>query len=373
MRVILSFADIRTYQVSATPRAFDVYVNNALEIPGLVVATRQGGTSTALQRTVTPVNVVSNILVIQVKSTDETSPDAFVNALSVRQLSESVLPTATATHTAVPTSTATTTRTADYADTRRSGHRHTHTHGDSHSVGTCHCQSNARVYRIAADHLVTRTSRASPVAERPRGVLKRSGRWRQPVKRLIPAHGAAFTAAMPRPASCCRPGELVDALTFRRTTRQAERPRSMPGRTTAGTWRSLDAGDTWQEMNAGLTSLHVAAMSLASDGGASYPVLVTADAGAFYWDGSAWQKPSYDIDASGRSVIADPGTPSVLYAGTSAGLYSSGDGGRSWGRGIFRQSARAPSGRWLWQNQTCTLAQATGCAIARSVSAPGSG
>ncbi len=97
-----------------------------------------------------------------------------------------------------------------------------------------------------------------------------------------------------------------------------------------GVWLSLDQGNQWSEFNYSLTNKHGVAIAWSGSGGSSYPVLVTTDGGAYYWDGARWRKPSPDIDASGRTIAADPLNPGKLYAGTVGRLYSSADGGRSW-------------------------------------------
>jgi photosystem II stability/assembly factor-like uncharacterized protein len=100
-----------------------------------------------------------------------------------------------------------------------------------------------------------------------------------------------------------------------------------------GLWRSRDGGATWQSLGpAGSGQTAVQFAFDASPGGAIY--IATGEAWKSQDGGVTWTRmpigPSGQRGFDVHTIAAHPRRPGVLLAGTSSGLFRSGDGGASW-------------------------------------------
>jgi photosystem II stability/assembly factor-like uncharacterized protein len=97
-----------------------------------------------------------------------------------------------------------------------------------------------------------------------------------------------------------------------------------------GVLRSRDGGATWSLTNEGLANLNV--QQLVAIPGAPAKILAGTDQGIFASTdaGDHWQRLGGSMPV--RSLVVDPKQPERLFLGTDEGLFQSLDGGATWGR-----------------------------------------
>jgi photosystem II stability/assembly factor-like uncharacterized protein len=121
-----------------------------------------------------------------------------------------------------------------------------------------------------------------------------------------------------------------------------------------GVWKTTDAGQTWQELTAGLTNLATSALAMA----ASNPNVIYLGTGEGFgnidqiagnglWKstdrGQTWQQMVSTISSNFRHitrVIVDPQNENILLVSTNSGLHRSSDGGQNWTQ-VYPSTARA--------------------------------
>ncbi len=128
-------------------------------------------------------------------------------------------------------------------------------------------------------------------------------------------------------------------------------PLTLYAATQQGVYRSVDQGGNWQAL-AGAGPERATAL-LALPGGGSTPpsLLAGASDGLWRWrENGGWSRVTLAVTSPGVTTLALGPSPTaaILYAGTSSGLYTSIDGGATWGangpdRAIVRALAVQPA------------------------------
>ena len=102
-----------------------------------------------------------------------------------------------------------------------------------------------------------------------------------------------------------------------------------------GVFKTTDGGDSWKEINHGLIDKVIRSMAMDPRdpdviyAGTWHGVYKTTDGGKNWW---ADPEGLYDVDV--RAIALDPSDPDIVYAGTQPrGVYRSEDGGKTWARG----------------------------------------
>jgi photosystem II stability/assembly factor-like uncharacterized protein len=100
----------------------------------------------------------------------------------------------------------------------------------------------------------------------------------------------------------------------------------------AGVFKSVDGGDSWRPMNAGLTDARVSALALdPRSPGTAYAGI--DGRGVFKRVDGRWRAATTGLTSEGvHAVAVDPRDPANVYAGTDGGVFKSSDGGVSWRR-----------------------------------------
>ena len=99
-----------------------------------------------------------------------------------------------------------------------------------------------------------------------------------------------------------------------------------------GVYRSSDAGESWVEVNNGISYPDMRAMLIHP--GNDQVVYAGTDGGGVFKTvdgGESWKEINHGlIDKVIRSMVMDPRDPDVIYAGTWHGVYKTMDGGKNW-------------------------------------------
>jgi photosystem II stability/assembly factor-like uncharacterized protein len=114
----------------------------------------------------------------------------------------------------------------------------------------------------------------------------------------------------------------------------------------AGVYRSLDGGTTWLPFNSGMTAEGLCVRSLAAQPGAQGAVFAgTMNQGLFRLAAGAdiWQLSSPG-PASAAALWIDPSRPDTVWAGGSAGLVRSDNGGVTWSSPLLDKDIRSIAG-----------------------------
>ena len=107
----------------------------------------------------------------------------------------------------------------------------------------------------------------------------------------------------------------------------------------SGIFKSVDGGDTWQQLTAGLPTERVGRIGIAvaaTNANVVYAIIDAKEGGMYRSDdrGASWHKTSDDRRTWGRgwyfcNVVVDPENPDKVYVSNTS-VYRSDDGGKSW-------------------------------------------
>ena len=113
-----------------------------------------------------------------------------------------------------------------------------------------------------------------------------------------------------------------------------------------GVYRSSDGGDSWSEVNNGISYPEIRSMLIHPKNG--HVVYAGTDGGGVFKTtdgGDSWKEINHGlIDKVIRSMAMDPRDPDVIYAGTWHGVYKTTDGGKNWSadpEGLYDVDVRA--------------------------------
>lgn len=131
------------------------------------------------------------------------------------------------------------------------------------------------------------------------------------------------------------------------------RPTVVYAATIEGAFRSTDAGSLWRPINVGLDARDPEVWQVTSTGRRNVLIAAASD-GVVYRSsdgGARWQQAGSRLDPGGVfAVVADPSHPAVLLAGTSAGIWRSGDSGSHWH--LARAAGGSGVDAFAWQPGT---------------------
>jgi photosystem II stability/assembly factor-like uncharacterized protein len=113
----------------------------------------------------------------------------------------------------------------------------------------------------------------------------------------------------------------------------------------AGVFKSLDGGDSWRPVNAGLTDARVSAVALdPRSPGTAYAAV--DGRGVFKRVDGRWRAASTGlIPESAYAVAVDPQHPATVYTGSYGGVFKSTNGGGSW-RASLTEPFQRGTGSW---------------------------
>jgi photosystem II stability/assembly factor-like uncharacterized protein len=104
----------------------------------------------------------------------------------------------------------------------------------------------------------------------------------------------------------------------------------------AGVYKSLDGGDSWRPMNAGLTDARVSALALdPRSPGTAYAAV--DGRGVFERADGRWRAAITGLSVGAHSAAVDPQHPATIYVAAYEGVFRSTNGGTGWSEGPLHE------------------------------------